>query len=182
MYRHLSRAPSRTLSGHVCLSCRRQLHVTARPRKDETADDWHSNFNDLSIEAEAQSSGKNDTTSDRPRKSRKRARDQEQKDISRETVSSESTSFEALKDKLSSKANARAKASLKSAELDDISSRALEGIPKDANPTGHTSPDVRQAYEAILARLMNEPTATKTPTAKDDAPEQPGKTFVSTLR
>jgi hypothetical protein len=152
--------------------------VTARPRKDETADDWHSNFNDLSIEAEAQSSGKDDTTSDGSRKPRKRARNQEQKDISRETASSEATSFEGLKDKLSSKTNARAKASLESAELDDISSRALEGIPKDANPTGHTSSDVRQAYEAILARLMNKPTANATPNAKDDAPDQPGKTFM----
>ncbi|KAM0705159.1 hypothetical protein Q7P35_007946 [Cladosporium inversicolor] len=182
MYRHLSRAPSRTLSGHVCLSCRRQLHVTARPRKDETADDWHSNFNDLSIEAEAQSSEKNGSASDRPRKpkwsnTQKRERDQEEKDISGETIS-----FEGLKAKLGYAANNRAKANLQSAELDDISSRALEGIPKDTKSADHPSSDVRQNYESVLADLLNEPMPTTTSaaisTAKDNAPETPEKTLV----
>ena len=185
MYRHLSRAPSRTLSGHVCLSCRRrQLHVTARPRKDETADDWLSNFNHLSIEAEAeaeaeaQSSGKSDTASDKARKAKKRERDQKQKDISSETASSEANSFEGLKAKLGYAANSRAKAPLESAELDDISSRALEGIPRDAKTTNHASPDVRQAYESVLAGFVNESTSTATTNAKADAPKQSGKAFV----
>ena len=154
--------------------------MTARPRKDETADDWLSNFNDLSIEAEAeaQSSGKSDTASDKARKAKKRERDQKQKDISGETASSEATSFEGLKAKLGYAANARAKASLESAELDDISSRALEGIPRDTKSTDNASPDVRQAYESVLAGFMNESTSTATPNAKDDAPKQSGKEFV----
>ncbi|GAB7323219.1 hypothetical protein MBLNU13_g05709t1 [Cladosporium sp. NU13] len=151
---------------------------STRPQKDETADDWLSNFNDLSIEAEAQSSEKNGNTSDKSRKARKRERDQERKDISSETVSREGTSFEGLKAKLGYAANARAKASLKSAELDDISSRALEGIPKDAKSTDHASPDVRQAYESVLAGFMNAPTSTATSNARDDAAELSGKAFV----
>lgn len=154
--------------------------MTARPRKDETADDWLSNFNDLSIEAEAeaQSSGKTDTSSDKARKAKKRERDQKQKDISSETASSEATSFEGLKAKLGYAANARARASLESAELDDISSRALEGIPRDTKSTDDASPDVRQAYESVLAGFMNESTTTATPNAKDNAPKQSGKAFV----
>lgn len=159
--------------------------MTARPQKDETADDWHSNFNDLSVEAETQSRGKNGIASDKPRKSswesRKRERDQEQKDISSDTASSKATSFEGLKAKLGYAANAKAKASLKSAELDDISSRALEGIPGEADSADHASTDVRQTYESVLAGLMKEPmpaTPAAMPTAKDDRPKQTEKSFV----
>jgi hypothetical protein len=160
--------------------------VTARQRKDEFADDWHSNFNDLSVEAEVQSRG-NEKASDTPRKprwsaSRKQEQDQHQKDTSSKTASSDATSFEGLKAKLGYAANTRANASLKSAELDDISSRALEGIPRDADSTEHVSTDVRQTYESVLADLLNEPTPTAKPaaipTAKSDAPGQPEKAFV----
>lgn len=160
--------------------------MTARTRKDEVADDWHSNFNDLSVEAEVQSRGteKASDTSRKPRwsASRKQERDQQQKDTSSKTASSDATSFEGLKAKLGYAANARANAGLKGAELDDISSRALEGIPRDADSTEHASTDVRQTYESVLADLLNEPTPTVSPaakpTAKDDALEQSEKPFV----
>jgi hypothetical protein len=171
MYRHLSRAPSRTLAGHVCLSCRRQLHVTARAQKDEAADDWLSNFNDLSVEAETQSQQKNGTTSDRPGKSKPEKR----------RSPSEATSFEGLKAKLGYATNARPNGKLQNAALDDISSRALEGIPRDADSTDPVpkdkDKDVRQTYESVLASLMTAPIPTATPAAKDDTQDEPIITF-----
>jgi hypothetical protein len=180
MYRHLSRAPSRTLSGHVCLSCRRQLHATARPQKDESADDWLSNFNDLSIEAETQSHQKNGKPADRPGKSKlekRRGREEATKDTLSETPN-EATSFEGLKAKLGYTTNSEPSRKLQTAALDDISSRALEGIPRDADSTDHGSKDVRQTYESVLAGLMAPPIPTATHAVKDDALEGPRITFV----
>jgi len=168
MYRHLSHAPSRSLSGHVCLSCRRQFHATTRQRKDDKADDWLANFNDLSAAQETKSWHK-----DQSRRN-KLLQEAEQQNISnRPQIETESepkkdvnndskpqaTSFESLRAKLNyATRNLRFGLGRRAQEstLDDTSSQALEGIPREAEAKDHASQPVRQAYESVLADLIAE--------------------------
>jgi hypothetical protein len=168
MYRHLSHAPSRSLSGHVCLSCRRQFNATTRQRKDDQADDWLANFNDLSSEQETKS-----WHSDRSRRSRllhgsdrQNVADQSKVEAKSEAKSdvdgeskSQPTSFENLRAKLNYATRGlrfglgrRAQEST----LDDTSSQALEGIPRKAEADDRTSQPAREAYESVLAEFMSE--------------------------
>jgi hypothetical protein len=159
MYRHISHAPSRSLSGHVCLSCRRQFHATTRQRKDD-ADDWLSNFNDLSTEQETKSWHGDQARRSRLAKSVKPDRSQvEAKSDADNESKPEATSFENLRAKL----NYATKGlrfglgrRVQEAKLDDTSSQALEGIPKKAEPDNQDGQPVREAYESVLADLMAE--------------------------
>jgi hypothetical protein len=167
MYRHLSHAPSRSLSGHVCLSCRRQFNATTRQPKDDQADDWLANFNDLSTESETKSWHRDQTRRSRLLQADKQhVPDQSQveaKSEAKSPVDSESTpqatSFESLRAKLNYATRGLRFGfgrRVQEAKLDDTSSQALEGIPKKAEADRHTDPPVREAYESVLAGLIAE--------------------------
>lgn len=152
--------------------------MTARPRKDETADDWLSNFNDLSVEAEAQSQSqqKTGTTKSASQKRRLERRKQERKQESLDLPNkspNEAATFEGLKAKLGYATKSKPSGELGNAVLDDILSQALEGIPKGVDATDNASKDVRQTYESVLADLITE----ANPAAKDPASEQTDTVF-----
>jgi len=167
MYRHLSHAPSRSLSGHVCLSCRRQFNAATRQRKDEQVDDWLANFNDLSTESETKSWHK-----DQSRRSRllladkEHVQDRSQVEAKSEAKSDgdgdlkpEATSFESLRAKLNYATRGLRFGlgrRVQEAKLDDTSSQALEGIPKKTDGKDRVDQPVRQEYESVLAELMAE--------------------------
>lgn len=152
MYKHLSRPSSRTLSGHVCLSCRRNFHAATTQRNNGGADDWLANFNDLSIESEtirpSQPKFENPRDADK-NDGKKRAKLDDE---------GQANSFEELKQKLNFSANSRGlnAAIEKGRRLEDASSNALEGIPRSRESSGHVSQDVRQTYESVLDSLLAE--------------------------
>jgi hypothetical protein len=161
MYRHLSHAPSRSLSGHVCLSCRRQFNAATRQRKDDQADDWLANFNDLSAEQETKSwHGDQARRSKLLQQSDKSDRSQtEAKSHVANEPKPEATSFENLRAKLNYATRGLRFGlgrRVQETKLDDTSSQALEGIPKKAEPDNHDGQPVREAYESVLADLMAE--------------------------
>jgi hypothetical protein len=144
--------------------------VAARLRKDESADDWFSNFNDLSIEEETKKPEDTRKTSKPKPKEKEKPKKRESKlarllgeadeDRAQAQATREDTSdgdgFEGLKARLSyTAASDRAFRKHSVGELDDISSRALEGIPRDTKSTGHASNDVRKSYENVLNGLLN---------------------------
>jgi hypothetical protein len=166
MYRHLSHAPSRSLSGHVCLSCRRrQFNATTRQPKDDQADDWLANFNDLSTESETKSWHRDQKHRNRllqadkkyvPDRSQVEAESEATSPVDSESTP-QATSFESLRAKLNYATRGlrfgfgrRAQES----KLDDTSSQALEGIPKKAEADSHADQPVREAYESVLAGLI----------------------------
>jgi Uri superfamily endonuclease len=167
MYRHLSHAPSRSLSGHVCLSCRRQFNATTRQRKDEQADDWLANFNDLSTESETKSWHRDQTRRSRllqadkqnvPDRSQVEAKSEAKSDVDSEPKP-EATSFESLRAKLNYATRGLRFGlgrRVQEPKLDDTSSQALEGIPKKVEAGDHVDQPVRQEYESVLADLMAE--------------------------
>jgi hypothetical protein len=143
--------------------------VAARLRKDESVDDWFSNFNDLSIEEETKKPGDSKKTSkpkpkekEKPKKREsKLARLLEEADLDRAQAqathdrTSEGDGFEGLKARLSyTTVNDKTFRKYSAGELDDISSRALAGIPRDTKFTGHASYDVRKSYENVLDGLL----------------------------
>lgn len=152
MYKHLSRAPSRTLSGHVCLSCRRNFHAATTQRNNAGADDWLANFNDLSIESETKESSQpkfDNARGANKNDGKKRAKLEDE---------GQANSFEELKQKLNFSANGGGlnAAINKGKRLEDASSNALEGIPRSRESPGHVSQDVRQTYESVLDSLLAE--------------------------
>jgi hypothetical protein len=145
----------------VCLSCRRQFNATTRQRKDDQADDWLANFNDLSAEQETKSWHR-----DQARRS-KLVQQSDKSDPSQAEAKSdqdnepkpEATSFEDLRAKLNYATRGLRFGlgrRVQDAKLDDTSSQALEGIPKKAEPDNHDGQPVREAYESVLADLMAE--------------------------
>ena len=168
MYRHLSHAPSRSLSGHVCLSCRRHLHATTRRRKDDKADDWLANFNDLSAEQETKSWHKDQSRRNRilqeagkqhvPDRSQVEAKSEAKNDADGESKP-QATSFESLRAKLNyATRNLRFGLGrhVQESKLDDTSSQALEGIPRKEEADDRAGRPVRDAYESVLAELLSE--------------------------
>jgi hypothetical protein len=195
MYKHVSRLPSRSLSEHVCLTCQRQLHIAPRLRKEES-DDWLSNFNDLSIEGEtrpnksdqvprkSQENGtliaKGQTKQGEIEQTQARARQWGKSEADGEKLrkihgkpnsrtAGRAHSVQGLKAKFKGTASDDKSRKLRSAELDDISSRALEGIPEHLKSTTGASDDVRKTYESVLDNLLNDPVLT----VNDEAPIQP---------
>lgn len=152
-------------------------------RKEEAADDWLSNFNDLSIEEETKTAPKKDAKPSR--KEREISEFQEKEQAQGKAANSEANSFEGLKAKLGFAASDKPSETLKDAALDDISSRALEGIPKDAKDVkaakdvmvakaaksmDHASNNVRKTYESLLESLLTDPVLAPT---KDELPKIP---------
>jgi hypothetical protein len=151
----------------VCLSCRRQFNATTRQRKDDQADDWLANFNDLSTESETKSWHRDQTRRSRllqadkqhvPDRSQVEAKSEAKSHVDSESKP-EATSFESLRAKLNYATRGlrfgfgrRAQES----KLDDTSSQALEGIPKKAEADDRADQPVREAYESVLAELMAE--------------------------
>jgi hypothetical protein len=172
--------------------------VAARLRKDEAADDWFSNFNDLSIEEETVKKGstkkKEDTKktikskskeNEKPKKRESNlARLLEEADGDRaqeQATREEGGGFEGLKARLSyTAADDKPLRRVKTGELDDISSRALVGIPRDTQSTGHASTNVRSSFESVLNGLLN--TATPEVSTPEVTPEYPGTRRLAHLK
>jgi hypothetical protein len=172
--------------------------VAARLRKDEPADDWFSNFNDLSIDEETIKKGNTKKKEDTKKTSKSKSKENEkpkkrESNLARlleeadgdraqeQTTREEGGGFEGLKARLSyTAADDKPVRRVKTGELDDISSRALEGIPRDTKSTGHASNDVRSSFESVLDGLLN--TATPEVSTPEVRPEYPGTRRLAHLK
>lgn len=146
MYRHFCRAPSRSLSGHACLSCRRRFHAAHAQRQD-AADDWFSNFNDLSV------------ASDQNRKERRKEKGEKkgnEKDPSRQNAddgeqNSFATSLEQPNQEIGGgKTQNDVQFGKHNRQADDVT-------PTTKKDSGDASSyETRQTYESVLASLIAE--------------------------
>ncbi|KAM0714285.1 hypothetical protein Q7P37_010072 [Cladosporium fusiforme] len=142
MYRHICRAPSRSLSRHVCLTCRRHLHAAHAQRKD-ASEDWFENFNDLSVS----------TDKDRQRTAEEAA-NRKKAENTQATSDNALSKFASLKAQLDVSTTGKLQGDTKAGNHN----RKAEGVATTPGDDSHktTPAGSRQVYESVLASLIAE--------------------------